>query len=55
LDEIDEFPKIIKRNNVIITLLNNSTIKLSGVLIVLRIKINLLFTQTLRMQNMVSY
>ena len=55
LDGIGGSPKITGRGDVIITLRNGSTAKLSGVLMVPGIKTNLLSTQALRMQGIVSH
>ena len=43
----DEFLKIVRRENVIIILLNKSTVRLDDILFVLDIEINLLSTQVL--------
>jgi len=51
LNAMSEIFKIIEREDAIIILSNNSTVKLCDVLIMSDIKINLLFTQTLRIQS----
>jgi len=51
MNAMSEILKIIERKEVIIILLNDFTVKLYDVLMMSDIKINLLFTQILRIQN----
>ena len=54
VDDVDEFLIITEREDASIRLLNNFTVKLSDVLMVPDMKINLLFTQILRIQKIIS-
>ena len=54
VDDVDDFSIITERENASIRLLNSFTVKLSDVLMMLDMKINLLFTQILRMQEIVN-
>src|SRR6266487_3691073 len=51
----DEFLRIMRRENVIIILLNESTTRLDDVLFVLSIKTNLLFIQVLLIQGIENH
>ena len=54
VDNIDNSSTITKRENASIRLLNSFTVKLSDVLMMSDMKINLLFTQILKMQKMIN-
>ena len=51
----DEFMRIVRRENVIIILLNEFITKLDDILFVLNIKTNLLFIQALLIQKIENY
>ena len=54
VDDIDNFSIITKRKNASIKLLNSFTVKLSDILMMSDMKINLLFMQILKMQKIIS-
>ena len=54
VDDVDDSSTITEREDASIKLSNSFTVKLSDVLMMSDMKINLLFTQTLKMQKIVS-
>ena len=54
IKRVDESSIITERENASIRLLNSFTVKLSDVLMMSDMKINLLFTQTLKMQKIIN-